>query len=109
ASNTGDCSSASNTGDRSSASNTGDCSSASNTGDRSSAEVSGKHSCAAAFGKDGKVRGSLGCALFLTERGEWDEGLKLCPIVNVLAVIVDGENVKADTWYQLVDGKLTEV
>ena len=109
ASNTGYCSSASNTGNCSSASNTGDCSSASNTGDRSSAEVSGKASCAAVFGKDSKVRGAIGCALFLVERGEWDEGENVYPIVNVLAFIVDGEKVKADTWYKLVNGKLVEV
>ena len=89
-----------NTGNRSSASNTGHC---------SSAEVSGKASCAAVFGKDSKVRGAIGCALFLVERGEWDAGKKVYPIVNVLAVIVDGEKVKADTWYKLVNGKLVEV
>ena len=116
ASNTGDCSSASNTGNRSSASNTGDCSSASNTGDcssasntgnRSSAEVSCKGSCAAVFGKDCKVRGALGCALFLVERGDWNG--ETYPILNVKAVIVDGETVKADTWYMLKNGELVEV
>jgi len=106
ASNTGDYSSASNTGDYSSASNTGYQSSASNTGNRSSAEVSGKDSVAAVFGKDGKARGSIGCALFLTERGEWNG--ETYPIKNVMAVIVDGEKVKADTWYKLIDGKLVE-
>ena len=109
ASNTGDCSSASNTGNRSSASNTGYCSSASNTGDCSSAEVSGKASCAAVFGKDSKVRGAIGCALFLVERGDWDDENELYPIINVLAVIVDGEKVKENVWYKLVNGKLVEV
>ena len=96
----------SNTGNRSSASNTGDWSSASNTGDRSSAEVSGKDSVAAVFGYDCKARAAKGCALFLTERGEWNG--ETYPILNVLAVIVDGEKVKADTWYQLKDGELQE-
>ena len=107
ASNTGYRSSASNTGDYSSASNTGDRSSASNTGDYSSAEVSGKDSVAAVFGRDSKVRGAKGCALFLTERGEWNG--ETYPIINVLAVIVDGEKVKEGTWYKLVGGELTEV
>ena len=98
---------ASNTGDQSSASNTGDRSSASNTGDYSSAEVSGKDSVAAVFGRDSKVRGAKGCALFLTERGEWNG--ETYPIINVLAVIVDGEKVKEGTWYKLVGGELTEV
>ena len=109
ASNTGDYSSASNTGDYSSASNTGDYSSASNTGNMSSAEVSGKESCAAVFGKDSKVRGAIGCALFLVERGDWDNENNVYPIVNAMGVIVDGEEIKADTWYKLVNGKLVEV
>jgi hypothetical protein len=68
--------------------------------------VSGKSSVAAVFGRDGKVRGAKGCALFLTERGEWNG--KTYPIINVLAVIVDSEKVKEGTWYKLVGGKLTE-
>ena len=107
ASNTGYQSSASNTGYQSSASNTGNRSSASNTGNRSSAEVSGKDSVAAVFGRDSKVRGAKGCALFLTERGEWNG--ETHPILNVLAVIVDGDKVKEGTWYKLVGGELTEV
>ena len=87
-------------------SNTGNRSSASNTGNRSSAEVSGKDSVAAVFGCDCKARAAKGCALFLTERGEWNG--ETYPILNVLAVIVDGEKVKADTWYQLKDGELKE-
>jgi hypothetical protein len=98
---------ASNTGNRSSASNTGYQSSASNTGNQSSAEVRGKDSVAAVFGRDSKVMGAKGCALFLTERGEWNG--EAYPIINVLAVIVDGEKVKEGTWYKLVGGELTEV
>ena len=45
--------------------------------------------------------------MFLTERGEWDG--ETYPILNVLAVIVDGEKVKEGTWYKLVGGELTEV
>ena len=84
-------------------SNTGDRSSASNTGDQSRAEVSGKDSVAIVTGKDCIAKGSIGCALFLTERNEDYR------IVHVKAVIVDGKKVKADTWYKLVKGKLEEV
>ena len=98
--------SASNTGDRSSASNTGDQSSASNTGDYSSAQASGKDSVAAVFGKNCRARGAIGCALFFTERGEWNGDTY--PIISVKAVIVDGKEVKADTWYKLVNGELVE-
>ena len=50
--------------------------------------------------------GSLGCALFLVERGECDG--ETYPIVAVKAAIVDGENVKPGVWYTLRDGELVE-
>ena len=83
--------------------NTGNCSSASNTGDCSSAEVSGKDSIAIVTGCESIARGALGCWLVLTERD------KELHIVGMKAVKVDGEKVKADTWYRLVDGELKEV
>ena len=52
--------------------------------------------------------GALGCALFLVER-EWNKEKAIYVIANVAAVIVDGENIKPDTWYSLKDGKITEV
>ena len=107
ASNTGDRSSASNTGDCSSASNTGDCSSASNTGYRSSAEVSGKDSIALAAGYQCKAKGALGCAIVVAERGEWNG--ETYPLLAICAAIVDGEKIKADTWYTAKDGQLVEV
>lgn len=108
ASNTGDFSIASNTGEESMASNSGVYGSAINNGDYGSAEVSGFSSVAAVFGNESRVRGAIGCALFLTERGEWDFEKHCTRIINVKAVIVDGVNVKADTWYTLKDGILTE-
>ena len=97
----------SNTGDCSSASNTGDCSSASNTGDCSSAEVSGKDSVAIATGKDCRVRGSLGCAIVVAERGKWNG--ETYPLIGICSAIVDGVNIKADTWYTAKQGQLVEV
>ena len=88
-------------------SNTGDRSSASNTGDRSSAEVSGKDSVAIATGKDCKVRGSLGCAIVVAERGEWNG--ETYPLIRICSAIVDGVKIKADTWYTAKNGQLVEV
>jgi hypothetical protein len=51
--------------------------------------------------------GALGCAICCVERGTWDGGTY--PIVAVKAAIVDGEKIKADTWYQLKNGELVEV
>ena len=104
ATNTGNRSAATNTGDRSAATNTGDRSAATNTGDRSAAEVTGKESIAIVTGKDSKAKGSIGCWIVLTERGEWDGNVY--PIKEVKAVRVDGEIIKPDTYYKLINGEV---
>ena len=107
ATNTGDCSAATNTGNCSAATNTGDRSAATNTGDCSAASVGGKDSIAIVTGKDSKAKGALGCWIVLTERGEWNG--ETYPIKEVKAFKVDGNEIKADTWYKLVDGCAVEV
>ena len=97
--NTGDYSAATNTGNCSAATNTGDCSAATNTGDCSAAVVSGDDSIAFVSGYQSKAKGAKGCWLVLTER---DDGMH---IVDVQAVMVDGETIKADTFYTLKDKK----
>ncbi len=106
ATNTGYQSAATNTGDQSAATNTGDYSAATNTGDRSAAKVSGKESIAIVTGKDSKAAGALGDWIVLTERGEWNGNTY--PIKEVKAFKVDGEKIKADTFYKLVDGEPVE-
>ena len=97
----------SNTGNYSAATNTGDRSVATNTGDQSAASVEGKDSIAIVTGKDSKAKGGLGCWVVLTERGKWDG--ETYPILCVKAFKVDGEKIKADTYYRLVNGKPKEV
>ena len=94
----------SNTGNYSAATNTGYRSAATNTGDRSAAEVTGKESIAIVTGKDSKAKGSIGCWIVLTERGEWDGNVY--PIKEVKAVRVDGEIIKPDTYYKLINGEV---
>lgn len=84
------------------ATNTGDWSAATNTGDRSAAEVSGSESVAIVTGRDSKVRGARGCGIVATERN--DDG----DIIAIKAALVDGEKIKADTWYKLVGGEFVE-
>ena len=103
-SNTGYRSAATNTGDYSAATNTGNQSAATNTGYQSAAEVSGKDSIAIVTGKDSKAKGSIGCWIVLTERGEWDGNTY--PIKEVKAVKVDGGLIKPDTFYKLDNGKI---
>ena len=102
ASNTGDYSAATNTGDYSAATNTGNYSAATNTGYQSAAQVSGKDSIAIVTGKDSKAKGSIGCWIVLTERGDWDGNTY--PIKEVKAVKVDGGLIKPDTYYKLDNG-----
>jgi hypothetical protein len=102
--NTGYQSAATNTGYRSAATNTGDQSAATNTGDQSAAQVSGKDSIAIVTGKDSKAKGSIGCWIVLTERGDWDGNTY--PIKEVKAVKVDGGLIKPDTYYKLDNGEI---
>ena len=107
ATNTGDYSAATNTGDYSAATNTGYQSAATNTGYYSAATVEGKDSIAIVTGYDSKAKGALGCWIVLTERVGWNGNGY--PIKEVKAFLVDGEIVKADTFYKLIDGEAVEV
>ena len=107
ASATGTQGAASATGDQGAASATGYQGAASATGTQGAASATGKASAAMACGIEGKAMGSLGCAIFLVERGEYDG--ETYPIVAVKAAIVDGENVKPGVWYTLRNGELVEV
>ncbi len=103
ATNTGYCSAATNTGYCSAATNTGNYSAATNTGDCSAATVEGKESIAVCTGYKGKAKGSLGCWIALAE---WNDGND--HIINFKSAPVDGVNIKADTFYMLVNGKFVE-
>ena len=104
--NTGDSSVASNTGDRSMASNTGNRSMASNTGYSSMASVEGNESIAVAIGYASKAKGALGCWIVLGEQKQDDE--YNWHLVDVQCFKVDGEKIKADTFYKLKDGQPIE-
>lgn len=93
----------SNTGEQSAATNTGARSAATNTGNWSAATVGGAESIAVVTGYGSKAKGAVGCWLVLTER---DEKMH---ILGVQAVCVDGETIKADTFYMLKNGAIIEV
>jgi hypothetical protein len=50
------------------------------------------------------VKGGIGAILVIAEENDDNYDVK-----NWRAVVVDGETIKADTWYRLVDGELKEV
>ena len=107
ASATGNRGAASATGYPGAASATGYRGAASATGDRGAASATGKAGVALAAGYECKAMGALGCAICCVERGEWDG--EAHPIIAVKAAIVDGEKIKADTWYRLKNGEFEEV
>ena len=78
-------------------------------GDRGAATARGKASTGSnglsvARGKNVQVKGGIGAILVIAE--ERDDTYD---IVDWKAVAVDGEVVKADTWYRLGNGELVEV
>ena len=95
----------SNTGNQSAATNTGDWSAATNTGNWSAATVTGKESVAMAVGCDSKAKGALGCYLVLSE---WKHIDGEYHIVDVQSVKVDGETIKPDIFYTLINGEIAE-
>ena len=53
--------------------------------------------------RGGKVKGGLGCAICCAELD--DDGNN----IGIAAAIVDGEKIKADTWYTVENGEFVEV
>ena len=107
ASATGTRGAASATGYRGAASATGDSGAASATGDRGAASATGTGCVALACGYESKALGTLGNAIVCCERGPWNG--KTYPLLAIKAAIVDGEIIKADTWYTLKNGEFVEV
>ena len=78
---------------------------ATNTGNQSAAAVEGKESFAVATGIEGKAKGSLGCYIAVAEYEETEDGYHL---FDFKSHIVDGETIKADTFYMLKNGEFVE-
>ena len=64
----------------------------------------GDYGLSVARGNNVKVKGGLNALLVIVEENNWD-----CEIKDWKAVVVDGEKIKADTWYKLENGELVEV
>ena len=103
---TGDWAHAATTGNWAHAATTGNKAHAATTGDWAHAEVSGKESIASALGIRGKAKGALGCWIVCAE---WENKNGGWHIECVKAAAVDGDKIKADTWYTLRDGEFVEV
>lgn len=78
-----------------------------NTGENGYAAADGYSSVAAALGNRGAAKGGVGCWIILAEHRFDKDGV--LHIVDIQSARVDGEIVKADTWYKLVNGKIRAV
>ena len=88
------------TAGNSGAATAGDCGAATARGKAST----GSNGLSVARGNNVQVKGGIGAILVIAEEGE-----DSYDIVDWKAVVVDGEVVKADTWYRLGNGELVEV
>ena len=102
ASATGDYSAASATGDWSVASATGFQGVASATGCRGAASANNPTAIAVAWGPFGRAKGILGAHIVCAE---WRNG----KLVDAKMAVVDGNKIKADTYYMLKNGEFAEV
>ena len=78
------------------AANAGDCGAA-RAGDYGAAIVS----------NSGRVKGGYGCVL-VARNIEYSEETERYEVTDWACAIVDGKDIKPDTWYRLKDGKLVE-
>ena len=76
-------------------------------GDDAQITIKSVNNVVACVGKRGRIRAPVGTWCTLAEYGGWDgEGY---PCVCVKSFQIDGDTYKADTWYTLKGGKITEV
>lgn len=99
------------TGDYGASSATGDCGASSATGYKGSAIAGDPESIAIAWGYKGKAKGVIGSHLVLAdwegnENNFWTQ--EEWYLKGAKMVRVDGEKIKADTWYTMENGEIVE-
>ena len=120
ASATGDYGASSATGNCGASSATGDYGASSATGYRGASSVSDPTGVAVAWGHEARAKGCLGAHLILSDWryiGEkYSDGDYKYPyrvesweLAGAKLVVVDGEKIKADTYYRCIDGEIVEV
>ena len=104
--NSGNRSASVNSGDWSASVNSGDRSASVNSGYRSAASVEGNGSVAVVTGYQSKAKASIGSAIVICERGDWDG--KTYPLLSIKSAIIDGTRYKPDTWYTVRNGRIVK-
>lgn len=78
------------------------------TGNYAQIDISGNTSVGAAIGINSIIKGAVGNWITLAEWA-YDSDKQRCAPVCVKSAQIDGEIIKADTWYKLADGEFVEV
>ncbi len=103
---------AASSGDYGNAASSGNCGNAASSGYKSSAKANHPNSCAIAWGPESKASGVIGSHLVLAEWESnggkyWEE--KTWNFKGAAMVIVDGKDIKENTWYGLRNGNVIEI
>ena len=103
----GDAAKIGSSGDAAQIGSSGDAAKIGSSGYAAQIDSTGKDSVICCAGHDCKVKAKVGSWITLAE---WKlDYQKRCLVPKcVKTEFVDGENIKADTWYKLVDGKFVE-
>ena len=95
-------------GDYAKIGSSGDYAQIGSSGDYAQIESSGEDSVICSSGAESVVKAKLGSWITLAEWKYSDEKNRMVPQF-VKTEFVDGEKIKADTWYKLIGGEFTEV
>ena len=102
------------------ASATGNCGASSATGYKGASSVSDPTGVAVAWGHEARAKGCKGAHLILSDwkyvGARYSDGDYMDPydkesweLTGAKMVVVDGENIKEDTYYRCIEGKIVEV
>ena len=117
---TGNCGASSATGNCGASSATGNCGASSATGYKGASSVSDPTGVAVAWGHEARAKGCKGAHLILSDwkyvGARYSDGDYMDPydkesweLTGARMVVVDGENIKEDTYYRCIEGEIVEV
>ena len=104
----GDSAQIGSSGDYAQIGSSGDSAKIGSSGDYAQIDSTGEDSVIMCAGSNSKAKAKVGSWITLAEWKWSDEKNRNVPVC-VKTEYVDGENIKADTWYQLKNGKFVEV
>ena len=102
----GDSAQIGSSGDSAQIGSSGDYAQIGSSGDSAKIESTGEHSIVMAAGYDSMAKAKIGSWITLAE---WERNDNVWVPICVKTEKVDGERIKADTYYKLVDGEFKEV